>query len=77
MRTTFDRLFVTHPRSVDESYLGHARTALRFAFLLFWAGTAALVHAVVPALCESTASSMIKKLHEEMAERSRRAAAAS
>jgi hypothetical protein len=75
MRTTFDRLFVDHPRKVGEGYLAHAGTALRFALLLFGAGAAALVHALIPALFATSASSMIRKLHEEMAERSRRASA--
>jgi len=71
MQTTFERLFVAHPRSVNEDYLAHAGVALRFAQLLFRAGLAALVHAVIPALFETSASSIIKKLHREMSERSR------
>ena len=71
MRTTFERLFVAHPISVNEGYLAHAGVALRFALLLFCAGLAALVHAVIPALFEASASSTIKKLHREMSERSR------
>jgi hypothetical protein len=47
MRTTFERLFVVHPRSVNEDYLAHAGVALRFAVLLLGAGLAALVHAVI------------------------------
>lgn len=71
MRITFERLFVAHPRSVDEDYLAHAGVALRFALLLLRAGLAALVHAAVPALFETTASATIEKLHREMSERSR------
>ena len=70
MRTTFERLFIVHPRSVNENYLAHAGVALRFALLLFRAGLAALVHAIFPALFETSASSIIKKLHREMTERS-------
>ena len=70
MRTTFERLFVAHPRSVNEDYLAHAGVALRFALLLLGAGLAALVHALVPALFETSASSIIKKLHREMSKRS-------
>jgi hypothetical protein len=70
MRTTFERLFVVHPRSVNEDYLAHAGVALRFAVLLLGAGLAALVHAVIPALFETNASSTIKKLHREISERS-------
>jgi len=35
---------------VIEDYLAHAGVALRFSLLLFGAGSAALVHAVIPAL---------------------------
>jgi hypothetical protein len=69
MRTTFQRLFVDHPRAVDENYLTHAGVALRFSLLLFRAGLAAMVHALIPALFEKTASSTIKRLHGEMSQR--------
>lgn len=51
-----------HPASVGESYFGHMRFALRFAVLLLAAGCAALVHAVLPALFETTASRIILRL---------------
>ena len=70
MRRTFERLFIIHPRSVNEDYLAHAGVALRFALLLLRAGLAALVHAVIPALFETSASSTIKMLHREITERS-------
>jgi len=70
MRTTLDWLFIAHPRAVNEDYLSHAGVAMRFALLLLSAGLAALVHAVIPALFETTASSVIKKLHAEMMSRS-------
>jgi len=70
MRMAFERLFIVHPRSVNEDYLAHAGVALRFALLLLRAGLAALVHALIPALFETSASSTIKKLHREMTERS-------
>jgi hypothetical protein len=70
MRTKLERLFIAHPRSVNEDYLAHAGVALRFALLLFCAALAALVHAVIPALFETSASSTIKKLHGEMIGRS-------
>jgi hypothetical protein len=70
MRTTFQRLFVAHPRSVNEAYLAHAGVALRFSLLLIRAGLAAMVHAIIPALFETSASSTIKKLHREISARS-------
>ena len=70
MRTAFERLFIVHPRSVNEDYLAHAGVALRFALQLLLASLAALVHAAIPALFATSASSIIKQLHREMTERS-------
>jgi hypothetical protein len=70
MRATYERLFIAHPRAVNEDYLSHAGVALRFARLLFRAAFAALVHAVIPALFETSASSTINQLHGEMLARS-------
>ena len=57
------RIFIDHPESVDESYFEHMAFALRFAGLLLLAGGAALVHAIIPAACEKTASRIIAKLY--------------
>lgn len=57
------RVFLTHPHSVDESYLEHAAFAGRFSLRLFAAGAAALVHAMVPCLFEKTASRMIAEMY--------------
>jgi len=51
-----------HPASVGESYFGHMRFALKFAGLLFAAGGAALVHAVLPAVFETTAGRLVKQM---------------
>ena len=57
------KTFLDHPRSVDESYLQHARFAARFSLRLFAAGFAALVHAIIPCLFEKTASRIIADLY--------------
>lgn len=62
----FNQIFRDHPASVDETYFEHLRFALTFAGSLFLAGAAALVHALVPCLCEKTASTIINKLHHRM-----------
>lgn len=59
----FFKKFQTHPASVGETYWGHMRFAVRFSAKLFQAGGAALLHAVVPPLCETTASRIIGELH--------------
>ena len=58
-----DRLFLAHPRTVNESYLEHCSFAFRIGSRLLLAGAAALVHAVVPCLCETTASRIILALN--------------
>lgn len=65
----FVRGFQSHPASVNESYFGHMRFALGFAGTLFLAGGAALVHALIPPLCETTASNQVKKLHAKLISR--------
>lgn len=57
------RLFLTHPRSVGESYFAHAAFAGGFALRLAAAAGAAAVHAVIPALFERTASRIIADLY--------------
>ncbi|USI73150.1 DUF6356 family protein [Sphingomonas morindae] len=60
------RLFLEHPRAVGEGYFAHMGTALGFAGTLLGAGLACGVHALVPALCERTASRAIARLHDRM-----------
>lgn len=63
MRHALDRVFFAHPRNVEEGYFEHMRFALGFSARLLGAGLAALVHAFIPCLCETTASRMIKAMH--------------
>lgn len=65
----FQRLFLTHPASVNESYFQHQRVALSFAWPLMKAASAALVHALVPGLCERTASDTVRALNARMQSR--------
>lgn len=64
--------FTAHPASVNETYFQHMRFALSFAGLLFLAGMAALVHAILPALFENTASRIIRRLHRRIEHRGER-----
>ncbi|MDT8345920.1 MAG: DUF6356 family protein [Thermohalobaculum sp.] len=63
MITAARDLFVSHPRSVDESYFEHLAFAARFAALLFAAAGAALIHALLPFMFERTASRIVAKLY--------------
>ncbi|HEX4178422.1 MAG TPA: DUF6356 family protein [Rhizomicrobium sp.] len=64
-----DRLFLSHPRNVGESYFQHQRAALSFALPLLGAGLAALLHALVPAACERTAGDIIRRLYGRLEKR--------
>lgn len=70
MRSALDRLFLAHPRTVEESYFEHMRFAIGFSARLIGAGLAALVHAFIPCLFETTASRMIKAMHARIVSRS-------
>ncbi len=62
-------IFVEHPRSLGESYGKHLSHALRFSLALLGAGTAALVHGLVPCLFQTTASQTVARLNERMGAR--------
>lgn len=62
----FKRLFLAHPASVNESYFQHQRVALSFALPLLAAGAAALIHAVVPGLCQRQAGDIIRRLNARL-----------
>ena len=72
MHATLHRLFLSHPQTVDESYGEHFLFALGFATRLLGAGLAALVHAIIPCLFETTASRMICEMHDHIARRAHR-----
>lgn len=65
----FAKLFLDHPASVDESYVQHMRFAFGFAGTLALAAGAALVHAIIPALCKTTASTIVTRLHARLSNR--------
>ncbi|MFI4986618.1 MAG: DUF6356 family protein [Alphaproteobacteria bacterium] len=69
-----DRLFLAHPRSVDETYFEHLQVAASFGWRLARAAGACLVHALVPGLFVTTASAAVGELHDEMVVHRRRSA---
>jgi hypothetical protein len=71
MVTYLSRLFLTHPRAVDESYVEHFFFALWFAGQLAMAAGAALCHAVLPFTCERTASTIVARLYARTHNRGR------
>lgn len=67
----FNRLFVDHPRAVDETYAEHFGVASRFGITMIRGGLCALVHAVVPGWCVTTGSDTIARLNRIMVEQRR------
>lgn len=61
-----DRIFLSHPRSVGESYVTHAATAFGFGARMIGGGIACLVHGLVPAHFPRTASNTVKALYGRM-----------
>jgi len=62
-------VFIEHPESVGETYFQHQRAAAGFAGSLIVASAAAIVHAVIPCLCEKTASNKIAELNAKLQSR--------
>lgn len=67
----FHRLFVEHPRSVDENYLEHFGVASRFGMAMIWGGMKALVHAIIPGLYITSGSDTVMRLNHIMVEKRR------
>lgn len=67
----FHRLFVEHPRTVNENYLEHFAFAGRFGATMIWGGLCALVHAMVPGWCVTTGGDTIIRLNRIMVEQRR------
>ena len=60
------RHFTDHPAAVGETYLEHMRHAAGFARTMAKATVACTIHAIVPSMCERTASTAICELHERI-----------
>lgn len=62
----FRKLFIDHPASVNERFGEHMRFAVRFGWEMIKGGLAALVHALVPAWHQATASEAVRDLHARL-----------
>jgi hypothetical protein len=72
MTARLAKLFTDHPASVNETYFGHMTFAFWFASRLAMATSAALVHAFLPFLFETTASRIVRELSERTHKRNAR-----
>ncbi len=73
MSDTFKRLFVDHPREVEESYFEHMAASGRFGFKLLRLAACAFAHALVPGLFKTTVSDEIKATARTMGKRAEEA----
>lgn len=73
MIRTFHRLFVEHPREVDESYFHHMAASSRFGFRLLKLSACAFAHALVPGVHKATISKEVCCMAEEVGGRAREA----
>lgn len=64
MSARLARIFTSHPAKVGETYFGHMGFAAWFSSRLLMAACAALVHAFLPFLFETTASRIVRQLYE-------------
>lgn len=64
-----DRVFLSHPRSVGETYVQHAGVAFSFGTAMIGGGIACIVHGVIPAWFTRTGSNTVKALYGRMKSR--------
>ena len=65
----FARLFIDHPKAVNESYFEHMGAAFTVAFRLARASFKCIVHGLVPGLYKTAGSDAILKMAGEIAPR--------
>jgi len=66
MQKTLTRLFVDHPREVNEGYFEHMAAASRFGFRLSRLAGLAFLHALVPGVAKTAVSDEIKRMAREI-----------
>ena len=64
-----ERLFTSHPRSLGMSWAGHGLGAVKIGFRLIGAGTACMVHAIVPGWFTQTAGRTVAEMYDHMTSR--------
>ena len=73
MSGLFHRLFVDHPRQVEESYFEHMAASGRFGFKLLRLSACAFAHALIPGVFKTTVSDEIKSTAKTMGVRAEEA----
>ena len=58
-----------HLDLVNETYIQHLKVAFNVSSLMIAGGFQAIIHAICPAIFQTSASDKIKKLHEKISKR--------
>jgi len=66
LMSIWNKLFTEHPASVNESYFQHFASATSFGFRMIGGGLMCFVHALLPGVFCTKASSTICELHDRM-----------
>ena len=64
-----NNFFTQHPTKIGETYWQHFKFAACFGFKLLWAGSACLLHAIFPFMCQNTGSNVLLQTTQDFIER--------
>jgi len=65
LRSTLSSIFLKHPEEQKMTYLEHLTRALSFSLQTLGCSIVFIIHGFVPALFETTGSTMIKNLNQK------------
>ena len=66
LRSTLSSIFLNHPEEKKMTYLEHLKHALALGLETLTCSIIFIVHGIIPALFETTGSTMIKNLNEKL-----------
>jgi hypothetical protein len=66
LRSTLSSIFLKHPEEQKMTYLEHLKHALSLGIQTLGCSIVFIIHGIVPALFETTGSTMIKNLNQKL-----------
>jgi len=66
LRSTLSSIFLKHPEEQKMTYLEHLKHALALGIETFGCAIVFIIHGIVPALFQTTGSTMIKNLNQKL-----------
>ena len=66
LRSTLSSIFLKHPEEKKMSYVEHLKHALALGLETLTCSIIFIVHGIIPALFETTGSTMIKNLNQKL-----------